>query len=575
MLAELGIENLGVIPQSNVELGEGLTVLTGETGAGKTMVVSGLRLLAGARADASRVRTGADQAVVEGRFSIETVPQAVAGAVAEAADAAGAAPDENGEYIAVRTVKSSGRSRAHLGGRSVPAASLAEFTSELLTIHGQNDQLRLLSPERQLAALDGFDSKLATLQESYATEYKAWRKLAKDLKVRTTKRRELAQETDQLQFAIGEIDAVAPTPGEDAELQDQIRRLQDVDSLREAAQTALAAIDGEEDSFGESEQALALVGGAQSALAGSEDSQLAALGEQLAEAASVLSDVSAELGGYLEDLPSDPEALDGYLQRQQQLKSLTRKYAADIDGVIAWREKANQRLAATDVSGEGVERLTKQVREAEQRMQSAGRKLSSARKKAATRLGQLVTTEIHGLAMPQSRFTVELSPREQGPGPTGLDSVEFRLAATKSAEARPLATSASGGELSRVMLGLEVILAAGTQGTTLVFDEVDAGVGGQAAVEIGRRLARLSERNQVLVVTHLPQVAAYADHHLHVSKDVDIASATSGVRELTGEDRVEELARMLAGLADTATGRAHASELLERAQAEKSAEEVG
>lgn len=575
MLADIAIENLGVIPAASAELAAGLTVLTGETGAGKTMVVTGLRLLAGCRADASRVRSGAPQAVVEGRFVTTALAPEVSAQIADLVDSAGGAADENGEFIASRTVNAAGRSRAHLGGRSVPASTLAEFTAPLLTIHGQNDQLRLLAPDQQLAALDRFDPAIAPLLADYRAAWRTWRDLSRDLRQRSESRRELAQEIDRLQFALDEIDAVAPEPGEDVELVTQIRRLQDVDTLREEAFTALAAIDGQEAVGGYSEEdpASTLLGRAEAALTASEDSQLTELGARLTEITSQLSDIAVELGGFLSDLPADPSLLEESLQRQQQLKMLTRKYAPDIDGVLAWRDKARTRLGRIDISSEALDELKKQVAAAEKKMKAAARKLSTARGKAAVALATEVTAELQGLAMAKSRLTVEV--RRIAPAADGADEVELMLAPNASAEPRPLASSASGGELSRVMLALEVILSAGTQGATLVFDEVDAGVGGRAAVEIGRRLARLATRNQVIVVTHLPQVAAYADTHLHVAKNVGDEAVTSGVLTLTAEERVEELSRMLAGLDDTDTGRAHAAELLERARSERRAFTTG
>ncbi|AJK68786.1 DNA repair protein RecN [Corynebacterium marinum] len=569
MLADIAIENLGVIPAASADLAEGLTVLTGETGAGKTMVVTGLRLLAGGRADASRVRTGAPQAVVEGRFVTSSLAAEAAGQVAELVDAAGGAPDENGEFIASRTVNANGRSRAHLGGRSVPAATLAEFAAPLLTIHGQNDQLRLLAPEQQLVALDRFEPAVGPLLENYRRAWREWRALEKDLRQRTESRRELAQEIDRLQFALDEIEAVDPGPGEDADLLTRIRRLQDVDTLREDAATALSAIDGPESlgGYSEDDPASTLLGRAESALSGSEDPQLKELGERLTEITTQLSEISVELGGFLADLPADPEQLEELLQRQQQLKMLTRKYAPDIDGVLAWRDKARTRLSRIDISSEALDELKKQVAAAKKAMTAAARKLSAARRKAAVRLAEEVSAELQGLAMAKARLVAEV--RAVAPGRDGADEVELMLAPNAGSEPRPLASSASGGELSRVMLALEVILSAGTQGATLVFDEVDAGVGGRAAVEIGRRLARLATRNQVIVVTHLPQVAAYADTHLHVAKDVGDEAVTSGVLTLSPEQRVEELARMLAGLDGTETGRAHAAELLEHARTER------
>lgn len=551
MLVDITIEDLGVIERSAAEFAEGLTVLTGETGAGKTMVVTGLRLLAGGRADASRVRDGAQKAAVEGRFATGRA------AAAEVVESVGGVADENGEYIASRTVSAAGRSRAYLGGRAVPAATLGDFSSHVLTVHGQNDQLRLLAPEQQLAAVDRSEPSIAKVRETYTEAFRTWRDLAKDYKRRTESRRELAQEVDRLQFAINEIGEVAPEPGEDTELVTLIQRLQDVDTLREAAATALSAVDGD-DSFGEAEAASALLGRASTALVGSSDKELAALGERLSDITSQVSDIAAELGTYLESLPADPNLLEESLRRQQDLKQLTRKYAADIDGVLTWRDAAAEKLDSMDTSAEVLEELKAKVMEAEKQMVAKASALTKARKKAAKNLSKQVTEEIHGLAMPNSALNVEI--REAKYSKTGADEVEFQL------NGKPLAGAASGGELSRVMLALEVVLADG-DGATMVFDEVDVGVGGRAAVEIGRRLARLATSNQVIVVTHLPQVAAYADSHLHVSKE----KFTSGVSDLSASERVEELARMLAGLDDTETGRAHAQELFDRAQAEVAA----
>ena len=569
MLAEIAISNLGVISHASSELSPGLTVLTGETGAGKTMVVTGLRLLTGGRADASRVRTGADGAVVEGAFGTQGLPDEVREAIDAIAAGAGAEPDENGEYLVSRSVKASGRSSAHLGGRKVPAATLSELAGHLLTIHGQNDQLRLMAPEQQLAALDRFDPAIQAKLDAYREAYTAWRSAAKELKERTEKRLELAQEVDRLQFAIDEIDAVAPQAGEDEELVATINRLQDVDALREAAETALVAIDGADavgGVGGEEEPASDLIGRAQAALEGASDQELRDLGARLGEVAGVLSDVSAELGSYTSGLPSDPEELEKLLQRQQEIKGLTRKYAPDAAGVVAWREKAGARLAKIDTSEGAVEKLKAKVAELEQAMRKHAAALTKARTKAAGKLGEAVTEELHGLAMPKAQLSVNVTQAQYGRD--GADAVEILLAPNSALEPKPLATSASGGELSRVMLALEVILSESSSGATLVFDEVDAGVGGRAAVEIGRRLARLARGNQVIVVTHLPQVAAYADTHLHVSKDIGDVAVTSGVAALQTEERIEELARMMAGMDDSDTGRAHAAELFERAQGE-------
>ncbi|WP_280220415.1 DNA repair protein RecN [Nocardia neocaledoniensis] len=586
MLTEIRIDGLGVISTATAQFHAGLTVLTGETGAGKTMVVTSLHLLSGARADAGRVRLGAAKAVVEGRFVIDDVNDAAKAAVEEVLESAAAEADEDGSVIAVRTVNSDGRSRAHLGGRGVPAAVLGEFTSRLLTVHGQNDQLRLQRPEQQLAALDQFAGDgVAGLLRKYQVHRRSWLDARAELLERTERSRELALEADRLKHSLAEIDGIAPEPGEDTRLVAEIRRLSDLDSLREAAAAAHEALSGPADAPADGGGVLDLLGGARARLDSADDPALSALSPRLGEAIAVVVDVTTELSGYLSELPSDPGALDSMLTRQAELKSLTRKYAPDIDGVIAWADESRARLDSLDVSEDALAKLAGEVETAAGKVREAARKLSAARAKAAGKLAAAVSTELGGLAMGKAKLEVQVRPMPAGAqdsapldldgvrlhaGSNGVDEVEFRLSAHSGAQSLPLSKSASGGELSRVMLALEVVLAGSDHGATMVFDEVDAGVGGRAAVEIGKRLARLARTHQVIVVTHLPQVAAFADTHLVVNKSDDgKGKVDSGVRTLTDEERVVELARMLAGLDDTETGRAHAEELLETARAER------
>lgn len=586
MLTEIRIDGLGVISTATAQFHAGLTVLTGETGAGKTMVVTSLHLLSGARADAGRVRLGAAKAVVEGRFVIDDVNEAARAAVGEVLESAAAEADEDGSVIAVRTVNSDGRSRAHLGGRGVPAAVLGEFTSRLLTVHGQNDQLRLQRPEQQLAALDQFAGDgVAGLLRKYQVHRRSWLDARTELLERTARSRELALEADRLKHSLAEIDGIAPEPGEDVRLVAEIRRLSDLDSLREAAVAAHEALSGPTDAPADGGGVLDLLGGARARLDAADDPGLTGLAPRLGEAIAVVVDVTTELSGYLSELPSDPGALDSMLTRQAELKSLTRKYAPDIDGVIAWADESRARLDSLDVSEDALAKLAGEVETAAGKVREAARKLSAARAKVAGKLATAVSTELGGLAMGKARLEVQVRPIPAGAqdsapididgkqlhaGSNGVDEVEFRLSAHSGAQSLPLSKSASGGELSRVMLALEVVLAGSDHGATMVFDEVDAGVGGRAAVEIGKRLARLARTHQVIVVTHLPQVAAFADTHLVVNKSDDgKGKVDSGVRTLTDDERVVELARMLAGLDDTETGRAHAEELLETARAER------
>jgi DNA repair protein RecN (Recombination protein N) len=583
VLTEIRIESLGAISVATAEFGRGLTVLTGETGTGKTMVVTGLHLLGGARADATRVRSGAERAVVEGRFATTDLDDAVAARLDEMLDASGAERDEDGSVIALRSVSRDGPSRAYLGGRSVPAKSLSGFTTELLALHGQNDQLRLMRPEEQRGALDRF-AGTGSACERYRKLRDAWLSARRDLVDRRNRARELAQEADRLHFALNEIAAVEPQPEEDDALVADILRLSELDTLRETAVAARAALSGPgDDAEMPGSGAADRLGRARAALESTDDATLRGLAAQLDEALTVVVDVAGELGGFLDALPVDASALESKLVRQAQLRTLTRKYAADIDGVLRWADESRQRLAQLDVSEEGMAALTHRVEQLARELADAAVDLSASRRKAAKRLAKEVTAELSALAMADAEFTIavtsETVPDQDDPaaltlpsgehvraGADGVDLVEFGFAAHRGMTVLPLAKSASGGELSRVMLALEVVLAASATGTTMVFDEVDAGVGGWAAVQIGRRLARLARTHQVIVVTHLPQVAAYADVHLVVHSAGAGAKGASGVRRVTDDDRVAELARMLAGLGESDSGRAHARELLDAAQ---------
>ncbi len=580
MLAEMRIQGLGVIDDATLELDPGLTVLTGETGAGKTMVVTGLTLLGGGRADPSRVATGAERAVVEGRFTVDEEVQ-------ELADEVGAEIDD-GELIAVRTVGADGRSRAHLGGRSVPVGVLSRLAEATLVVHGQNDQLRLLRPAEQRALLDRFAGPPVLEPLARYREVRAeWQKTITELAERRDGARRMAQEADMLRLGLSEIEAVDPQPGEDVELVDLAKRLAAADDLRSVAAAAQAAlVGGVEGSDPDHPDAMALVGEARHRLSGAGDPELAALDARLGEVVALLGDVGAELAGYLDRLDADPERLSQVLSRQAELKTLTRKYAADIDGVLAWAVEARRRLERLDTSDEALAALAARRDELAAELARHAAAVTAARTKAAETLAKATTAELAGLAMPDARLEVVVTPRSAEPGAAdvleidgaplvagadGVDEVELRLVAHGGAQPQPLHKGASGGELSRVMLALEVALAGTDPVPTMVFDEVDAGVGGRAAVEIGRRLARLATRHQVIVVTHLPQVAAYADRHLVVDKQRG-PKTRSRVRALAEEERITELARMLAGLDDTDTGRAHAEELLETARAHRAAD---
>ncbi|WP_211766719.1 DNA repair protein RecN [Kutzneria sp. CA-103260] len=584
MLIEMRIQGLGVIDEASIELHRGLTVVTGETGAGKTMVVTGLHLLSGGRGEASRVRTGVERAVVEGRFHTPAGSPA-----AEVAANAGADPDEDGSLIVVRTVSTDGRSRAHLGGRSVPVGVLAEISEQLIAVHGQNDQLRLARPTEQRAVLDRFaGDAVADPLSRYKQLREQWVAVSTELVERTEKSREMAREADLLKHGLAEIEAVDPKPGEDEELHAEARRLADVDQLREAAQGAQYSLSGAAEVEVEAVGALGMIAEARRRFSGTEDPKLRDLEPRLAEASVLLTDVATELVGYLESLDADPARLEQVLARQQELKQLTRKYAADIDGVLEWARVSQERLAGLDTSEEALAELARRRDELAKQLAEVAKEVTAERTASAEDLGKAVTEELAGLAMAQAKVEVAVLPRLAEPddavaldvdgqrlhaGREGVDDVELRLMPHPGSPALPVNKGASGGELSRVMLALEVVLSHADPVPTLVFDEVDAGVGGRAAVEVGRRLARLARSHQVIVVTHLPQVAAYADRHMVVSKVAEGGLTSSGVKVLDESERVVELARMLAGLDFTYTGRAHAEELLDAARTDKKADE--
>jgi DNA repair protein RecN (Recombination protein N) len=586
VLEELRIRGLGVIDDAVLPLGRGLTVVTGETGAGKTMVVTGLLLLFGGRADAARVRSGAERASIDGRLEIAADSPA-----AERARAAGGDLDDGIGLVLRRDVSAAGRSRAYVGGASVPVAVLGELAERLLAVHGQADQLRLTRPGQQRAALDRFAGVDLT---DYAKSFERWRAAAATLADRTARAGELRREADLLTHGIAEIDDAAPQPDEDVELAALASRLAHADGLRLASRTAHDALLGDpEDPASDVGDAGSLLGAARRALEQQvgADPELDALATRLAELSALTTDTGADLLRYSEGLDADPDRLAQIEARRAVLGDLVRKYAdpphAGIAAVLEWVEQAQARLADLDVSDEAQAALQADRDQAEAETTQRALALTDQRLAAAAQLGDAVTAELAGLAMPRALLRVEVSPRsvaaggltlpihgrDVGAGPDGTDEVDFVLRPHAEAPALPIGRGASGGELSRVMLALEVCLAGTDPVPTMVFDEVDAGVGGRAAIEVGRRLARLARDHQVIVVTHLPQVAAYADRQIVVDKPLsaDVQHVTaSDVRIVTGEDRITELARMLAG-SDSSTAREHATELLASAAADREA----
>ncbi len=569
MLEELRITGLGVIESATLELGPGLTVITGETGAGKTMVVTALGLLLGGRADSGAVRSGSRSARVEGSLRVGELP-----VVAAAVDAAGGEV-EGDTVLLARNVSAEGRSRAFVGGASVPVSRLAEVAEPLVAVHGQSDQHRLLQPRAQRDALDAYggDATAGSLA-AYRTLYADLRETERELEEVVANARERAREADLLRFGLSEIEAVAPQPGEDGSLAEEEQRLGHADTLRTAAESAREALSSDEGN----PDALAAVAAARTLLDGVREFDPAAggLADRVAEVTYLLSDVAADVASYADGLETDPARLAAVSERRAALVALTRKYGETAADVLAWAESSAARLTELDDTDDRITRLRERRDDLRTRLGAAAEQLSQARMTTARRLSEALTGELDLLAMPHAvlEVTVRQSPADDGLeiggsrvrfGSSGVDEVEYLLAANTGAEPRPLAKGASGGELSRVMLALEVALAGTSPVPTFVFDEVDSGVGGKAAVEVGRRLAALAQSAQVLVVTHLPQVAAYADRHVVVQKASDGSVTTSGLTVLDAAGRERELSRMFAGMEESETALAHARELLESA----------
>lgn len=573
MLEELRIRDLGVITDATLPLGPGLSVVTGETGAGKTMVVTAVGLLLGARSDAGAVRSGAKSASAEATVRLDAGHPALV-----RAREAGAEVEEfdgGAELLLARSVGADGRSRAYLGGRAAPVGVLGEIGETLVVVHGQSGQIRLKSAVAQRGALDKFAGEsLSAALGSYQELYAHWKSSQSELDELRSAARERLREAESLEVALAEIDAVDPQPGEDESLKAEAVKLANVEELRIAATTAHQALIAED--FGDGNDATALVDAAKRTLehVAEHDEELGSAAARLAEVGFLLNDIATELASYQAALDTEgPERLAEIEDRRAALAKLVRKYAPSIDEVLVWAEESRARFLELQDDSTRIEALEAEVGRAgaELARQAAG--ISKLRKKAAKDLSARVSAELKALAMADATLVITVESGGQ-PGPHGADEISFLLQPHSGAPARPLGKGASGGELSRVMLAIEVVLAAVDPVPTFVFDEVDAGVGGRAAVEIGRRLAMLARHVQVLVVTHLPQVAAFADQHIRVTKTsvrgADGATATgftsSDVRLLDEAERVRELARMLAGQEDSESAQAHAQELLDDAR---------
>ncbi len=548
MLHELHIAGLGVIDDLDLALHPGLNVLTGETGAGKTMVTTGLTLALGARAAASLVRDGAKAARVQARF-----------------DAPDDADDwaEDGEVILARTVSAEGKSTARISGQLATATTLASLGEHLVEVHGQHQAQRLLSPVTQTAFLDRFagDEHLVALA-AYREAFDALRQAADEHDRLREAARDRERELDLLAYQVREIEGIAPQAGESAALAGEETRLAHVERLIEHTATAGSALAGDDDTAGDA------VSAAAQALTEAAELDPAA-GEVAARArglAAELAELARDVRDYREALAADPERLQQIRERTAELKGLQRKYGETDEDVIAYLAEASERLSQLSGADERLAELAAEVERRQDEVEQRGAVVTAGRSRASGDLADAVGRELEELGMPGAVVQVALEPQTP-PGAAGFERVELRFAAGPGQSPAPLAKTASGGELSRTMLACRSVLADLDAIPTLVFDEVDAGIGGQAGLAVGRRLARLAQDRQVLVVTHLPQIACFADRHLSVAKHEGVAT----VAVLDDAERIAELSRMLAGMAESAGAVSHAQELLDEAMRVKAA----
>lgn len=573
MIEELRIRSLGVIEEAAIPFGPGLTVLTGETGAGKTMVLTGLSMVMGGRADSSMVRRDAERADVDGQWLLSS---AQADSVVAAIEEAGGDVDRADGTVQVvlgRSVAASGRSRAIAGGRSVPASVLSAVTAELVTVHGQSDQLQLRDARSQRRLLDRFAGPaFADLLRDFGADLARLRARERERTELIEQRHEREREAVLLRHGIAEIAAVEPESGEDDVLKQRAAMLANATDLLAAMGEAHSALVGSESGESGAIDALTLARRSLErarALDESVDALITALAAVTEQAAAL----GAEVAHYAASLEADPEELSRVEERRRLIGDLKRRFGPTLDDVLAWWAEAERTVADAEGTDDRLGMLETEIADLTVRVRSQAEEITAQRCQAAERFSERITAELVELAMPDASVRIEVSSTDDLADftPSGADTVTMLLTPHTGSDPRPLGSGASGGELSRLMLAIEVVLAGARATPTFVFDEVDAGIGGRVAVEVGRRLARLARTAQVIVVTHLPQVAAFADAHVVVRKDAAGQVTASSVVPVTGEDRVTELVRMLSGLEGSASGAEHAAELLQLAEVERSA----
>lgn len=555
MIRSVRIRGLGVIDETVLEPSSALTAVTGETGAGKTMVVTGIGLLLGDKADTGLVRHGCDRAVVE---AVLDTPDA--GRVSELGGTV-----EDGEVICARHITSR-RSRALLGGAQVTASQLAHIVGDQVTIHGQSEQVRLVDAARQLDVVDrAAGDELAGHLSRHAQLWSEFRAASQRLQRLNEDRAGAEMEREVLTRRVGEVDAVDPKPHEDDDLIAEMAGLQAAQSIRESLNKADVLLNGVETSTGPQPGALALLEQAVHELDGTGDAdpRAAELAERARQMSYDLTDLAASVAGHAARAEADPQRLEELGGRLAAIQRLLRARTTTLDDLLDSTAADRHRLAELDPGATDLDSLGQQVEQLRSELRRSADHMSAVRRRTAVRLAAEVRPELAALAMPHARLEFRVEPAPMGP--RGADSVTIMLAANPGSDLAPLAKAASGGELSRVRLALEVVVAQPQVPQTFVFDEIDSGVGGAVGIEIGRRLRQLARRHQVIVVTHLAQVAAFADTHVVITKASDGAVTSSGLREVTGSDREIELSRMMSGMVDSESGLEHAHDLLREA----------
>lgn len=557
MLRELRIENLLLIEKAELRLGEGLNAITGETGAGKTVLAHSLDLLMGGKARPQIVRPGADEAWVEGVFDL---PEGLL-AEPELADLVARLPEDAEEIVLGRRVSASGRTAAFLAGRTASAAELKSLGGRLLAFYGQHEHRKLTISSAQMEVLDGFaGADHLALRERYREAQHECLRLEGELAELRERDGSRERDLDLYHYELAEIEEAAPDPAEEAELAAERERLRHAEGLREAALGALASAAGADEDGGGAASALAA---AESLLhgVGGVDADLDALAQRLGALGVELGEVTRELRGYLDGIEADPGRLAAVEERLEAIDRLGRKHGGSIESVLAHAERCRaeiERLESAETRGAEAEAA---LAEAEARRELLGKRLSGGRTAAAAPLRERVAAELEQLAMPGARLEVVLEPHPDGFGSNGCETVELRISPNPGMAPAPLRDAASGGELSRVMLALTG-LGKGAGAGTLVFDEIDSGVGGKTARVVGERLRALGEGRQVLCITHLPQVASLASTHFRLEKDLNAEPAAAAVQRLEGEGVVEEIRRMLGGERSDEAADRHARELL-------------